>query len=92
MLGCSCKSQPLVISNDISHVGKRMQGLIRAPLLFSTAAKVPSRTSEATVKVMSGADAVRITKGWGGWVGGDARAAWDALAAAPTVKRRSLGC
>lgn len=70
MLGCSCKSQPLVISNDISHVGKRMQGLIRAPLLFSTAAKVPSRTSEATVKVMSGADAVRITKGWGGWVGG----------------------
>lgn len=65
MLGCSCKSQPLVISNDISHVGKRMQGLIRAPLLFSTAAKVPSRTSEAAVKVMSGADAVRITKGWG---------------------------
>lgn len=56
-LGCSCKSQPLVISNDISHVGKRMPGLIRAPLLFSTAAKVLPHTSKATAKVMSGADA-----------------------------------
>lgn len=59
---CSCKSQPLVISNDISHVGRRMQGLIRAPLLFSTAAKVLPHTSKATVKIMSGADAVCITK------------------------------
>lgn len=69
-----------------------MQGLIRAPLLFSTAAKVPSRSSEATVKVMSGADSVCITKGRGGGRMAGTRAAWDALAAAPTVKRRSLGC
>lgn len=90
MLGCSCKSQSLVISNDISHVGKRMQGLIRAPLLFSTAAKVLPHTSKATVKVMSGADALCITRRCERRPAG-ARAAWTVLAAAPTVKRRSLG-
>lgn len=42
-----------------------MQGLIRTPLLLSTAAKVPLHTSEATVKVMSGADAVCIAGGGG---------------------------